>query len=229
MTNRLAGLHRGWELWRRVARDVIVVVRHVVVYLVSRPRVRGATAAHHTRVAIEELGPTAIKVGQMLSTRNDVLPPDWGHELTRLQDHAPLVPPAAIRATIVEELGRPLHEMFASFFDAPLACASIGQTHAATLPRGIDVVVKVRRPGVLHEVELDLEVITTVVALLSRSSQHVRSLDATDLVDQFTTTLRQELDYAARQTTSNGSRQTSRAIQTSASRPSTESSAARAF
>jgi len=108
---------------------------------------RRATAAQHTRVAIEELGPTAIKLGQMLSTRNDALPPDWQHELARLQDAAPLVPPAAIRAAIVEELGRPLHELFDSFVDAPLACASIGQAHAAKLPDGSDVVVKVRRPA----------------------------------------------------------------------------------
>jgi ubiquinone biosynthesis protein len=209
---RLTALHRVWELWRRVARDVIVVVRHVVLYLVARVRVRRivlgrtrrqaapsrrrTTAAQHTRVAIEELGPTAIKLAQMLSTRDDVLPPNWQHELTRLQDAAPPVRPAAVRATIVEELGRPLHELFDSFVDAPLACASIGQAHAATLPGGTDVVVKVRRPGVVHEVELDLEVITSVVALLSRSSRHVRSLGAMDLVDQFSTTLRHELDYA---------------------------------
>ena len=188
---------------------MIVVARHVALYLVSRVHLVGSrgtrrptgpargrtTAAQHARAAIEELGPTAIKLGQILSTRDDVLPPDWEHELTRLQDDAPLVPPAAVRATIVEELGRPLHEMFASFVDAPLASASIGQAHAATLPGGTDVVVKVRRPGVSDEVELDLEVITSVVALLSRSSRHVRSVDAMDLVDQFTTTLRHELDY----------------------------------
>jgi ubiquinone biosynthesis protein len=207
----LTALHRVWELWRRVARDVIVVVRHWVLYLVSCLRIhlvgsgrtrrtagptgRRATAAQHTRVAIEELGPTAIKLGQMLSTRNDVLPPDWQHELTRLQDAAPLVPPAAIRATIVEELSRPMHELFDSFVDAPLACASIGQAHAAKPPGGTDVVVKVRRPGVVDEVERDLEVITSVVALLSRWSRHVRSRDAMDLVDQFSTTLRHELDY----------------------------------
>jgi ubiquinone biosynthesis protein len=196
MRNRPTGLHRAWELWRRVARDVIVIVRHVVVYLVSRPRVRPATAAHHTRVAIEELGPTAIKLGQMLSTRNDVLPPAWQHELTRLQDAAPPVPPPAVRATILEELGRPLHDLFDSFVDAPLACASIGQAHAATLPGHTDVVVKVRRPGVVDQVELDLEVITGVVALISRSSRYVRSLDAMNLVEQFSTSLRHELDYA---------------------------------
>jgi len=181
---------------RRVARAAIVIVRHIVVYLVTRLRARRATAAHHTRVAIEQLGPTAIKLGQMLSTRDDVLPSDWQHELTRLQDTAPRVPPAVIRATIAEELGRPLHELFDSFVDAPLACASIGQAHAATLPGGIDVVVKVRRPGVVGDVELDLDVITKIVALISWSSRRVRSLNAMDIVEQFSTTLRHELDYA---------------------------------
>jgi ubiquinone biosynthesis protein len=192
----LTALYRVWELWRRVARDVFVVVRHVVLYLVSRLRFRRVAAARHTRLAIEELGPTAIKLGQMLSTRDDVLPPDWQHELGRLQDAAPLVPPSEVRATIVEELGRPLEEIFDSFVDAPLACASIGQAHTATLPGGTDVVVKVRRPGVVDEIELDLDVITSFVALLSRTSRRVRSLDAMDLVDQFSTTIRHELDYA---------------------------------
>ena len=208
----LTRLHRVWEVWRRVGRDLIVVARHVASYLISRrglhpvvsrwtgrqagrPR-RRTTAAQHARAAIEELGPTAIKLGQILSSRDDVLPPDWKHELTRLQDAAPLVPPAAISATIVEELGRSPHELFASFVDGPLACASIGQAHPATLPGGTDVVVKVRRPGVVDEVELDLEVITSVVALLSRSSRHVRSFDAMDLGVEFSTTLRHELDYA---------------------------------
>jgi ubiquinone biosynthesis protein len=191
----LTGLRRMRKIGCRVAREVIVVVRHVVVYLISRLRLRRASTAQYTRVALEELGPTAIKLGQILSTRNDVLPPDWQHELTRLQDAAPPVPPDAVRATIVEELRRPLTELFDSFVDAPLACASIGQVHTATLPDGTDVVVKVRRPGVVEEIELDLDVITSVVALLSRSSRHVRSLDAMDLVEQFATTLRHELDY----------------------------------
>jgi ubiquinone biosynthesis protein len=185
-----------WELSRRVVRGVIVVARYVASYLVARlvHRRRG-TSAQHARAAIEELGPTAIKLGQILSTRDDVLSPGWQRELARLQDRAPLVPGVAIRAAIVEELGRPLHVLFDSFVDVPLACASIGQAHAATLPGGTEVVVKVRRPGVADEVELDLEVITSVVSLLSRASRHVRSLDAMDLADQFATTLRYELDY----------------------------------
>jgi ubiquinone biosynthesis protein len=193
---RFTGFPRVWELWRRVARDVFVIARHVFSYLVSRMRgTARPTAAHHARVAIEELGPTAIKLGQILSTRNDVLPPDWQRELTRLQDAAPAVPRAAVRATVVAELGRPLHELFDSFVDVPLACASIGQAHAATLADGSDVVVKVRRPGVVDEVELDLDVIGSVAALISGVSRRVRSLDAIDLVDEFSTTLRHELDY----------------------------------
>ena len=184
-------LRRRGERWRRAARGVTVVARHGALYAVARR----ATAAQQARAAIEELGPTAIKLGQILSTRDDVLPPDWRHELAHLQDAAPLVPPAAVRAAIVAELGRPLPDLFASFVDAPLACASIGQAHAAQLAGGIDVVVKVRRPGVVDAVALDLEVITSVVSLISRSSRRLRSLDAMDLVEQFSTTLRHELDY----------------------------------
>ena len=184
----------SWDFWRRVTRDLIVVARHVVSYLASRLRSR-PSAAEHARVAMEELGPTAIKLGQMLSTRSDVLPSDWQRELARLQDAAPPILPTAVRATILQELGRPVHELFDSFVEVPLACASIGQAHAAKLPSGDDVVVKVRRPGVVDEVELDLDVISGVVALLSRSSRRVRSLEVIPLVDQFATTLRRELDY----------------------------------
>jgi len=115
----ITALLRVWERWRRLARGLIVVARHVALYvigcvrlhLVRSPMTRGngaparrrVTAAERARAAIDELGPTAIKLGQIRSTRDDVLPPDWPHELTRLQDAAPLVPPAAIRAEIVEE------------------------------------------------------------------------------------------------------------------------------
>jgi ubiquinone biosynthesis protein len=193
----VVAVRRAWELARRVARDAIIVARHVASYLAARVGVgERRTAAAHVRSTIEEIGPTAIKLGQILSARDDVLPPDLKQELSRLQDRAPAVPPAVIRAAIVEELGRPLGDSFDSFTDVPLACASIGQAHAATVSGGVEVVVKVRRPAVVEHVELDLEVITSLVGLASWSSRKVRSFDAMELVNQFATTLRHELDYA---------------------------------
>jgi ubiquinone biosynthesis protein len=207
---RRAGVRRAYWRGRRLARGVFVVARHIAAYAISRLRVdrllprkirpaaRGGhreSAAVHARAAIEELGPTAIKLGQMLSTRDDVLPAEWQRELARLQDTAPAVPQAEIHTAIEEELGQAVSTLFAAFVDIPLACASIGQAHAATLPDGAEVVVKVRRPGVVEQVALDIEVMTSLVALASRASRHVQSLDAVELVDQFSTTLRNELDY----------------------------------
>jgi ubiquinone biosynthesis protein len=99
----------------------------------------------HLRLALEELGTTFIKLGQILSTRADLLPPEYLVELTRLQDSAPPVPFEAIQQVLVAELGQPIEAVFVEFDPVPLAAASIGQAHAACLQDGTEVVVKVRR------------------------------------------------------------------------------------
>jgi ubiquinone biosynthesis protein len=111
------------------------------------------------RSVLEELGTTFIKLGQILSTRADLLPPDYLTELTKLQDSASPVPFAAIQETLVAELGQPIESVFADFDPEPLASASIGQAHAAKLPDGTEVVVKIRRPGVVEQVNEDLEIL----------------------------------------------------------------------
>lgn len=105
------------------------------------------TRPEHLRSALEELGTTFIKLGQILSTRADLLPQDYLAELTKLQDSAPPVAFEAARDTLVAELGQPIETVFLDFNPEPLAAASIGQAHAATLPDGTEVVVKIRRPG----------------------------------------------------------------------------------
>jgi ubiquinone biosynthesis protein len=158
-------------------------------------RERTTTRPEHLRLAIEELGATFIKLGQILSTRSDLLPPDYQAELARLQDQAPPVPSAAICDAIVAELGRPIAEVFASFDDRPLAAASIGQAHAATLPDGTPVVVKVRRPGVVEQVEDDLAILRQLAGVASRRWPAAEGYDLPGLVDEFAETLRAELDY----------------------------------
>src|SRR6516225_10045201 len=115
------------------------------------------TRPESLRMALEELGPTFIKLGQVLSTRADLLPPEFQAELAKLQDDTSRIAPEVIEETISSELGMPTAELFASFDPEPLAAASIGQVHAATLHDGSEVVVKVRRPGAAEEVALDLE------------------------------------------------------------------------
>ncbi|MCK8610038.1 AarF/ABC1/UbiB kinase family protein [Agromyces sp. C10] len=154
-----------------------------------------ATSPEHLRLALEELGPTFIKLGQLLSTRSDLLPPAFVDELAKLQDAAPPVPTADIRAVIRRELGAEPEALFAEFDDRPLASASIGQAHTATLDDGTAVVVKVRRPGAVAQVLEDLEILQNLAARATRRWGPARDIDVSGVVDEFAETLRAELDY----------------------------------
>lgn len=149
----------------------------------------------HVRMALEELGATFIKLGQILSTRADLLPPEYQAELAKLQDAAPPVPWVVIEETLGMELGRPLGACFAMFHPTPLAAASIGQAHAATLLDGTEVVVKVRRPGVVEQVEEDLAILRNLAAAASRRWEFADHYDLVGLAQEFAQTLRAELDY----------------------------------
>ncbi|HEU5423655.1 MAG TPA: AarF/ABC1/UbiB kinase family protein, partial [Nitrolancea sp.] len=164
-------------------------------FLGRQPRARAYTRPEHLRLALEELGPTFIKLGQILSTRPDLLPPAYQAELAKLQDAAAPIPFAAVRETVESELGRPIEELFASFEETPLAAASIGQAHAATLHGGVDVVVKVRRPAAVEQVEVDLAILLNLATVASRRSQLAEQYDLVALVEEFAATLRAELDY----------------------------------
>jgi ubiquinone biosynthesis protein len=155
----------------------------------------GPSPAARLRMALEELGTTFIKLGQILSTRADLLPPEYQAELARLQDQAPPVPTETIRDILTEELGRPIEEVFATFDPVPLAAASIGQVHAATLRDGTEVVVKVRRPGVAEQVQEDLEILQNLAATASRHWEPAEEYDVVGLAQEFAQTLDAELDY----------------------------------
>ncbi|MFK4806255.1 ABC1 kinase family protein [Microbacterium sp. ZW CA_36] len=154
-----------------------------------------AEAPIHLRAALEELGPTFIKLGQLLSTRSDLLPPAFVTELAKLQDAAPPIPVDLIREVISSELGAPPEQVFASFEDQPLASASIGQAHAATLADGTPVVVKVRRPDAVSLVQTDLEILQNLASRATRTWQFARDVDVVAMVDEFVATIRAELDY----------------------------------
>ena len=147
------------------------------------------------REALEELGPTFIKLGQILSTRPDLIPAEYAAELEKLQDEAPPFPSAEAILIIKEEFGQPIPELFRSFDESPLAAASLGQIHAATLPDGTKVVVKVQRPGVRQVIENDLEIVTGIARTLENHFKQARAIGLADLVEEFAITLRQELDY----------------------------------
>jgi ubiquinone biosynthesis protein len=161
------------------------------------PEGRGevAKAARELRLALEELGPTFIKLGQLLSTRADLLPLEYRRELTSLQDAAPPSPPEAIRETLESELTGGIAGAFADFDQQPLAAGSVGEAHAAVLHDGTPVVVKVRRPGVVELVERDLEIIVTLAARAGRRSASAATFDVLGLAQEFADELRAQLDY----------------------------------
>jgi ubiquinone biosynthesis protein len=147
------------------------------------------------RLLIESLGPTFIKLGQILSTRGDLLPAAYREELVKLQDSAAPTPGAEIQAIVEDEFGRPIGELFAAFDLTPIAAASIGQAHAATLPDGTEVVVKVRRPHIIEDVEEDLRVLLDIAYLVNRQWEMARYYDVVAIVEEFAQTLRSEMDY----------------------------------
>ncbi len=155
----------------------------------------GITQPAIVRRTLEELGPTFVKMGQVLGTRRDLVTPEFADELAKLQDRMIPVPVENIRAVVEAELGAPVEEVFASFSSQALGSASLGQVHAATLRDGRPVVVKVLRPGIEAVVESDLAILGDVAARLSRVWDSARDLNLTGFVEEFGRQLHGEMDY----------------------------------
>ncbi|MBB5206547.1 ABC1 kinase family protein [Chiayiivirga flava] len=154
-------------------------------------------AATRVRMAMEALGPTFVKLGQILATRVDLFPPDWIAEFERLQSHVPAVPYDAIRAQLTEDLGAPPDAVFLRIDPAPLAAASIAQVHRAQLHDGTQVVVKVRRPGIRPVIEADLRLMQRAAAAIHAHMPELRAFHLPEVVEQFRQSLLRELDLAA--------------------------------
>ena len=148
------------------------------------------------RRAIEEMGPTFIKLGQVLSTRVDLLAKEWIEELGRLQSQVPPVPWAEVRQQLVEDLGGAPEEAFAELDQQPLAAASIAQVHRARLRDGTAVALKVRRPGIQQVVEADMRILERVVHLIETRLPEYRALQPAAILQQFKVALTAELDLA---------------------------------
>src|SRR3954453_16928851 len=182
-------LRRALEVARVARRSKLLRVLREVGVVGDRPATR--EAAREFRKGLEELGTTYVKLGQLLSSRPDLLPDVYIEELATLVDDAPPVPFAEIRRTIDEELGA---DAFANVESEPLASASIAQVHAALLKDGREVVVKVRRPGVLEQVDVDLDVLRTTVRFLHKHSETAQLLQLEALADELEVHLNGELD-----------------------------------
>src|SRR3954467_8723498 len=184
----------------RLSEIAQVAVRHGFGYAVDGrkagdPAIEGTARGRHLREMLDELGPTFVKFGQLLSTRPDVVPPDIIAELRGLQGAVRAFPYADVERTIREELDQPIERLFTEFDEVPLAAASIGQVHRATLPNGRRVVVKVQRPNAPKQIDADLSLMYQAAKLAKERIRALDFIDANEIVDEFARSIRQELDY----------------------------------
>ena len=156
---------------------------------------RKYTRWERVRMAVEELGPTFIKLGQLLSNRNDVLPEGLLLELEKLQDDCPPIPPKSVRKIVERELGAPVEQLFSKFDWNPVASASIAQVNRARLPNGTLVAIKVQRPGIEPMVNADLAILGQLAALVERYIPSTRLLALSEIVEEFQAKLRIEMNF----------------------------------
>jgi len=152
------------------------------------------------RKALEELGPTFVKLGQMLSSRADLLPPDIILELSRLRDEVAPFPAEEARKILEGELNRPMDQVFSWFSEDPIAAASIGQVHRARLLDGSEVVVKVQRPGIKRQIHTDMEILRDLARALTENASWARfydlsAMDLSAMVEEFRESMERETDY----------------------------------
>lgn len=151
--------------------------------------------AQRIRRVLEELGPTFVKFGQVISTRPDLVPPDIIAELSKLQEAVPPFDNAEARRRIKSELGCEVDDLFKEFGDQPLAAGSLGQVYKAKTKSGTAVAVKIRRPGVVQRIERDLSLMMQLAILIDRHIHEARVFDPVGLVSHFSRTIRRELSY----------------------------------
>jgi ubiquinone biosynthesis protein len=160
-----------------------------------RERLEKLTRAERIRMTLEELGPTYIKLGQVLSTRPDLVSVDFVTEFAKLQDEVPAVGYKAIQQTIESELNHPMEVLFKQFDPDPLGSASIGQVHRALLHNGDEVAVKVQRPGIDHIVEVDLEIMLHLATLAENHVEELSFHRPIKIVEEFARSIEKEMDY----------------------------------
>ena len=160
-----------------------------------RERIERYSRAQRVRMALEELGPTYIKFGQVLSTRPDLIPIDFINELAKLQDEVTPCSFDEVDKVIISEFGRQRNELFNRFDETPLASASIGQVYRARLLDGEEVAVKVQRPGIRKIIEVDLEIMLHLATLMERHLEEIALHRPVKIVEEFAKSLEREIDY----------------------------------
>ncbi len=161
-----------------------------------REQIARLSSPERLRLVFEELGPTFIKLGQLLSTRPDLIPADFLDELSKLQDDIPPFPLEEVRTIFAEELGRTPEDIFQYFDAEPLAAASIGQVHRARMDDGTEVVIKLQRPGIENVIAVDLEILAHIAELMEQYLEEVQGHQPMAIVHEFARSLSREIDFS---------------------------------
>jgi len=192
---------RWFRMWVRGFQVSRIAARHGLAPLLGLGRGESsartpAEIARRTRLSLEEAGGMFVKLGQLLVTRPDLLPPEAVEELSLLHADVPPIPEEQVKAIVHEETGRPVEEVFSDITWIPLGSASIGQAHAARFLDGTEVVVKVRRPGLEEQVDTDLAIVRWLASVAERRTSWGRAYGVTGLASEFGAALRAELRFA---------------------------------
>ena len=197
--------HRILRVLFKYGFDDLIERLHIDQYLESglqminrkpRSQVQRLSRPERLRMAMEELGPTFVKLGQLLSTRPDFIPPDYLTELAKLQDNVPAFSYQEVVDIFAEEFGKTPEDVFAHFDQQPLAAASIGQVHRARLEDGTEVVLKVQRPGIENTIAVDLEILAHIAGLMEEHLEEVQGHRPTAIVHEFARSLSREIDFS---------------------------------
>lgn len=160
------------------------------------PAIKGHMVAERLRMAFAELGPSFIKLGQLLSSRPDLITAPFADEFKKLQDNVPPFPSEEAKRIIEEEAQLPIDKVFTRFQDKPTAAASIAQVHHGTLLDGSNVIIKVQRPDIREQIETDINILTTIAQLMDKYIPESRFFNPTGIVEEFSRTVRKELDFS---------------------------------
>ena len=161
----------------------------------SSAEMRGKSVGERTRLMLVELGPTFVKLGQILASRQDIFPKSFTDELVKLQDHVPPFSMDEVREIVRQELGGELVKFFCEFDETPVGAASMAQGHRAKLLNGNEVFVKIQRPGIEPKMLLDVDILRHMALVLERHSEELAQFHPAKIVEQFANALEQELDF----------------------------------
>ncbi len=183
------------DVLRLVALQHILRIEDATIRIHPDDEILSKPLPERLRLALEELGPTFIKFGQILSSRRDLITDDYFIELTKLQSSVPPFPGAEAVEIIKKELGQPINRLFSTFNIKPIGSASIAQVHQATLPDGTPVAVKVQRPDIEKTISLDVAILHDLARFVEKHVPESAGLNPTGVVEEFTQTLQRELDF----------------------------------